>query len=172
MRRRFDRCDRGTRAVLGAGLLWAGFSFHLGLAGHTPPVVFLPIAPERYYLAQAIFVVPGLFVLWKVLSYVAVVASGGKIRATRRVLSERLGIAYGLGLAAALVIPEWLAFALGGVDGLKIASRVAAPIAALTVFVASTAVIRSERSVSVRRAGLAAFVALVAQGILGASFLR
>lgn len=163
---------RGALCVLAAGLLWAGFTGRLGAAGHAPSRVLLPVTPADYYLWQSLFVAPLLVALWWLLSMVAFTATGGAQRGPATALAARLGVVYGTTLALLFVGPEWIAFEIGGLDGLRRVVRFTGPALAVVVWSWSTLAIRKERSVSWKTAFGAAGLALFTQGALGALFLR
>ncbi|MDD8025851.1 MAG: YIP1 family protein [Acidobacteriota bacterium] len=81
----------GAKTLLAAGGLYALISVGLAAAGALPPVPpLLILSPENYYLLQALFVLPVLFLAW--------LAAGG----TAFILSRRRGQGSFEGLLAAL----------------------------------------------------------------------
>lgn len=165
--------SRGAFAVLSAGLSWAGFSAHLARAEIAPPIVFLPIDPGAYYAAQSVFVVPVLFALWIVFARVALWIGGDRASDGQKArIQDRLGALYGGSLALFFVLPEWLAFGLGGLPALRLAARVSPPVVLGVLMVVGPRILVKDAGVSPFRGALAIGVGILAQALLGALFLR
>lgn len=98
----------GARVLLAAGALYALISISLAAAGALPAAPpLLALAPENYYLLQALFILPVLFLAW--------LAAGG----TAYLLSRRgqgsyesLLAALAPALALPLLLPGFFAAAL------------------------------------------------------------
>lgn len=163
---------QGAVCVVGSGVFWAAFARELHQAGHAPSRVLLPVAQEEYYRLQSFFVVPVLLVLWGVLALVAHRLTGGRNQGSLGELAGLLGFAYGLPLLLSFLLPEWIAYGVFGVDGLRQVVRFTAPITGLVTCTLVAWVLRSVRDVSWRRAAGAALAAVLAQAALGAPFLR
>lgn len=172
MDKEIQGCYRASRIVVGAGLAWAGLCLALFAGGHAPSRVLLPVPPGLWYAVQAGTVVPALVVGWLVASGVA-----------DRLLPARLGLArtasalalpFGGGLLAGLIVPESLAYAVGGFEALR---RVA-PFAGLALVVLATGGgaarlrARAPGPPSWPRALGATFVGLLVQAVLLSPVLR
>lgn len=153
-------------------MFWAAFTRELYEAGHAPSRMLLPVARGEYYRLQSLFVVPVLLVLWGALTLVAHRFTGGRAQGSLRELAGPLGLAYGLPLLLSFLLPEWIAYGAFGIDGLRQIVRFTAPITGVLTCALVAWVLRSVRGISWRRAALGAFVAVVAQAVLGAPFLR
>jgi hypothetical protein len=169
---------QGALCVVGSGVFWAVLTHELHQGGHAPSRVLLPVAREEYYRLQSLFVVPVLLVLWGVLTGVAHVLTrghgltGAKAQGSARELVGLLGFAYGLPLLLAFLLPEWIAYGIFGIEGLRQVVRFTAPLTALVTCVLVAWVLRAVRAVTWRRAAVAAVAAVLAQAALGAPFLR
>ena len=72
---------RGFRTVSGTGILWALTSLALAVTGAVPMApIFVSVGVANYYVWQAIFVLPGLLVLWFAASVVVHILGGGRRR--------------------------------------------------------------------------------------------
>lgn len=162
----------GAGCVVLAGLSWAIFAYELHLEGHAPGRVLPPFRAETYYRAQAWFVTPLVVALWLVLSGVAYRLTGGRRGGPFALLAGWLGIAYGLPLLVCFVGPEWLVYSTLGIEGVRVVVRYTAPLLALGAWATTTLVVRALRPVSPARALGVSFVALLAQALLGAPWLR
>lgn len=162
----------GVLSVLVAGASWALFSARLHLDGHAPARVLPPFTPETYYRAQAWFVTPLLIALWLALTWVAHRLTGGAQRGPFAILAGWLGIAYGAALLVCFLGPEWLVYLDLGIEGVRLVMRYTAPLLAVGAWTMTTLVLRSVRVVPLRRALGVSFVALLAQALLGAPWLR
>lgn len=162
----------GLATVLIAGAAWALFSAQLYLDGHAPDRVLPPLRAETYYRAQAWFLAPLLVCLWLVLSWVAYRLTGGLRRGPFRLLAGWLGVAYGLALLVCFIGPEWLVYDGLGIAGVRAVVRYTGPLLVLGAWALTTVVLRFVRGVPLLRAVGIALVALLAQALLGAPWLR
>lgn len=160
--------------VLLLGLSYAAFSAALAIAGAAPKRVFLPIAVESYYAAQAVFVGPlfaGLIALYTKIT----MAILGRKDVPSVPFSDAyvaLGNAYAWPLLALFVVPDALVFALWGFGSIAKAMRFYAPVALVVILVLSTLRARALYGTSIARALGAVFVGLVVQAMLGGLVLR
>ena len=168
-----ERVGLGAAWVLALGVLHALFCLLLDAGGHAPSRVLLPIPRERYYLAQAAFVLPLYLGLWLLAglsahSLARALGGRGKLRGTL----AAMGPAYAAPLIVAFVLPDLLLFALLGFEALGRAMRVYAPLAALLALAACALAVEAGARVEKGRAALAAFGGLLLQALVGGAFLR
>jgi hypothetical protein len=176
LRQVFERLTEERRigfagaSVAGAGATWAALCLLLARGGHAPSVTLMPIAPERYYLWQAAFVVPVLAAQWLASAGLAHRAAKGKGSFTS--MASALGPALAGPLIVAFLVPDLVAYAWGGFDALKILVRFSAPISlALTGWLATVAV-RAASGRSTRRSLAVALLAILAPAAVASVFLR
>lgn len=164
----------GVAAVLGMALGWAAFSALLGAAGHTPSgPPLLPIPPEDYYAAQALFVVP------------VRLAMLGALAATVHWLGRGLGgggaarhavLVAGLSMAVpsvvAWLVPDVAVYLALGFEALAEGMRYYVPVSVLWTVVLVTAGTRAIHGLSLGRALVVALLGLLAHAVVGAPFLR
>lgn len=152
------------------GTLYALFSVLLHAKGIAARAVWLPIAPERYYLAQSLFVLPLFFLLGLVF-----------VRVTRACLGRPTdpaamfaGLAprFAWPITICFLLPDMIVFLGWGHASLAPAMRYYGPLAPIVIVVASARWLRRETGVSVVRATLAALAGLFAQAIAGGVLLR
>lgn len=162
----------GASAIALLGFAWSVLSILLFVAGHAAPVVLLPIAPEDYYLAQGILVLPILTALWWLHSEV-VHAIARRLRGTGTEGGTRaaLGFAYAAPMLIH-VLAELSAYLAAGLEGLRVVARVSLPLAALYVWALSAVAVRASHRVGIVAAIGASFTGLVLQALLGALVLR
>lgn len=163
----------GLVAMLVLGVLHAGFSLALHLAGHTPKMGIPGLGRENHYLFQSIFIIPLYFVLFWI---------GGRVaHATARRLSgtgsreaslAMFGIAYAVPMIFLFIIPDILVFLLWGFGAIAKAMRYYAPLAAITCVGLGTVGFSRAHELAPGRAALAVFVAFVVQAAVGGIFLR
>ncbi len=154
------------RSTLILGVLWSVLFMVLAVAGHQPSfTVGLPVSPERYYAVAAAYVVPLVLLLgWLFASVACGVA---------RVADERhaLMAAWARPTAALFVVPDLVAFAAAGFDGVAAIVRYTAPLTAVAV-VGWAAWTLKERGARPRRAVLAAVLGLLAAALPATFLLR
>jgi hypothetical protein len=173
MRPPTDRLGPAMTAVIAAGAAWAGLCAWLAADGHAPSVTLLPIARERYYLVQAVVVIPVLLGMWGLCAVVAngvARALGGKGTLWRTLLA--LGPALGVPLLCCFVIPDLVAYGVWGFGALGAVVRVTGPLALVVSTVAATGAVYGEHDVSRGRAAVAAVAGVVAQAVVGGVVLR
>ncbi|MBX3181197.1 MAG: hypothetical protein KIT72_15040 [Polyangiaceae bacterium] len=170
---------RGPWLLLLAALGWSGLSLWLGVSGLAPTrapwlgVKLLRVAPEDWYFAQALLIPAVLTAQVLVMARVGVWFAqrrGVVMRAAR--FARPLAGSLGLSLLLGLVIPDLLAFALWGQDGLRSALRVTAlatPVLALALV--SATVRRVLITGWLASVGIA-WVMLLLQAVLGGLLLR
>jgi hypothetical protein len=148
-------------------------SWLLASRGHAPSRIWLPIAPDRYYLAQALFVLPLLWLQWRLcvrVSHGIARRLGGT--GTLKAAANALGVALAGPLIALLLLPDLLAFLLFGFSALGPLIRVSAPVAALATLGLATAALQRSHGLPRVKALLAASAGVLAQSLLGAGLLR
>lgn len=155
-------------AVLGA--LYALFSALLYAKGITPRATWLPIAPERYYLAQALFVLPLFFLLAIIFVRVIRFAVGRETDA--RAMFEGLAPRYAWPITICFLIPDMIVFLIWGHESLAPAMRYYGPLAPTLIVIACARWLRREARVTGMRATLATLAALFTQAIVGGALLR
>jgi hypothetical protein len=163
----------GATAVLAAGLLWSLLCGLLAAGEHAPSVTLLPIPRQSYYAFQAVVVVPLLFLLWRICATVAdrtARALGGGAPAGASL--GGIGLALGVPLCAAMIVPDLIVYGLYGFSALARLVRITAPVAAIVTLLWATLVIRGIHRLSAFRSLVAAFAGVVAQGVVGGIVLR
>ena len=145
----------------------------LGLAGHAPSVALVPIPRDRYYLAQAAFVIPLLILQWGICAAVARalaerMAGTGTFERTASVLAPALAVP----LLALFIVPDAIVYLAFGFDALGRIVRVTAPLAAIASIVWATRVLRRAEDLTRGRALIAASVGVTAQAVAGGVLLR
>jgi hypothetical protein len=163
----------GAAAVLLAGLAWAAFCLQLAGDAHAPSRVLVPIARQDYYRAQALFVVPVLFVSWALCAVVSAwVARGARGAGAGAPSAGPIGVALAAPLLVLFLGPDAVAYALHGFGALGKVVRVTAPLALVATIALIARVLRATHQVSRRRAWAAAAAGVIAQALLGAPLLR
>lgn len=155
-------------ALLGA--LWAGLSAWLARDGVPARFPLLPVAAEDYYAFQAVVVTPVVALLATLFAAIvhALSPRGVAFARTWAVLVP----AYALPLALGLVVPDLIAYAVGGVPAMTNGMRFYAPIAALAIVASSVRRVRAMHGTSTVRAIAIVVVALIVQAAAGAPILR
>ncbi|MBL9024405.1 MAG: hypothetical protein JNL21_19575 [Myxococcales bacterium] len=159
-------------AIVALGAAYAAFSFLLHRAGVSPRAVWLPIDPARYYLAQTFFVAPLFLILTALYVYLVRLLAGGGRRVSFRASFERLASAYAWPILLLFVVPDVSVFLAAGHAALAKAMRFYGPLAPIAIVVLTTLRARSLFGCGAARAAAASFVALIAQGVVGAVALR
>ena len=158
--------------VFAAGVVWAAFSLALGLRGEVPsgPV---PWPREHHYLAQAVFVLPWVSLMFVVYVRVASTLARALGAASPDAISRAaLARAYGLPLLICYLAPEGVAYAVAGIGAVTAVARIAAPLLFFAVVIATTRAIASSARLGTGRAALASIGATIAQAIVGGLALR
>ncbi|MBL8743689.1 MAG: hypothetical protein JNK04_21415, partial [Myxococcales bacterium] len=130
----------------------------------------LPIAPERYYLAQALFVLPLFFALAHIFARVTRATIG--VSSDARTVYEGLAPRYAWPITICFLVPDMIVFLGFGHASLAPAMRFYGPLAPIVIVVACARWLHRELKVGILRATLATLVALVAQAIVGGALLR
>lgn len=168
---------RGPRAawawLAALSLAWSALSARLSLDGVPARGVLLPIAPERYYAAQAVFVGPLLALLATVFASVAHrLARRADGEVTPGATWAALVPVYAATLLLGLVLPDALFHALGGRSAMTRAMRFYAPLVPLVLTAWATVRLRDLHGRSSARALGGVLAGLLAQLVLGAPWLR
>ena len=145
----------------------------LGLAGHAPSVALVPIPRDRYYVAQAAFVIPLLFAQWWICAAVAralAARMGG--HGTLERTAAGLAPALGLPLLVVFIVPDAIAYLAFGFAALGRVVRVTAPLALLASIAWTTWAVRKTERLRGGRAFVAAAAGVLAQALAGGVFLR
>lgn len=169
-----QRARTGATAAATLGAIWGLFSLALYLGGHAPSVTLVPIAAERYYLAQAVFAVPLWLVLWRVASTVAhrcAVRLGG-VPDQGKAVAAIMGHALAAPMIALFLLPDVLVYATLGFEALGRAMRWYAPLGPLVAWAMASYGLKVSHDLSTGRAIVAAFAGLLAQAVVGAPLLR
>jgi hypothetical protein len=159
--------------LLVGGLCWAGLCLLLAAGGHAPSRVFLPIPREHYYLWQAAFVTPLLFLLWWVASRISHAAARGLGGVgSQKDSAQALALALAVPIVVGLVMPDLVVYLVFGFPALARLIPWTAPLSALvTIALAAWALARSHR-LATGRALAAALAGVLVQALLGAPALR
>ena len=156
---------KGAVPMTVLGLVYAGFSFALGYAGHTPAQAILPIPLEAYYFVQAALLPPLFVVLWGIVATVVRLFLGGGAAAA-------LGWAYAVPWGLAYVGPDIAVYLVAGFDALAPAMRWFAPVAVLWTWALTAPAVRVVHRRGWGASIAVAFVALLAQAMVGGVVLR
>jgi len=163
----------GSLFALGLlGSTYSLFSVLLHRSGAVPRAVLIPIDPQHYYLAQAIFVGPLFVLLAFVFTFVTRALAGDRSDVSLRRAFEALAPTYAWPLLVLFVLPDLVVFLAAGHAALAPAMRYYAPLAPLAIIAFATASARKLFGVGVLRAALATTAALFAQALVGAPLLR
>jgi hypothetical protein len=163
----------GAWAILVAGAVWALLSLALATAGWAPSVTLVPIAPERYYLAQAGFVLPLLFAQWGLCSAVALgVARAFGGTGSGSATASTMGFALAAPLLGLFLLPDLLVYGLLGFDALAGLIRITAPLAFVATLALATMAVRVVHHLSAPKAFVAAVAGVLAQAAMGGVLLR
>lgn len=163
----------GLVAMLMLGVLHAGFSLALHLAGHSPKMGIPALGRENHYLFQSIFIIPLYLVLFWIGGRVAHAISR-RLSGTgsREVSLAIFGIAYAVPMLCLFIIPDILVFLIWGFAAIGKAMRWYAPLAAITCVWLGTVGFSRAHKLGPGRAALAVFVGFVCQAVVGGVFLR
>jgi len=163
----------GLTSILFLGVVHAGFSLLLHLAGHAPRMGIPGFGRENHYLWQAIFVIP----LYVALFWIGGLVAHGAARrlsgsASRDASLAVFGVAYAIPMITLFLIPDIVVFLAIGFAAIGKAMRWYAPIAAITCIWLGAAGLSRAHNIGTGRAAFAAFAGFVAQAIVGGLFLR
>jgi hypothetical protein len=162
---------RAIASVVALGAAHALLSALLGLQGIAARAVLLPIAIDRYYLAQAVFVGPlDALLAWLFARTALRLAGLGEV--ARRDTLPQLVTVYASCLLALFVVPDLVVYLVAGHGALARAMRFYAPLVPLAMVAATTWTLRRRYDVGVARAASASLVGLVLQALVGAVVLR
>lgn len=163
----------GRGAMLVLGVVHAGFSLLLHLAGHAPRMGIPKLGRESHYLWQAIFVVPLYLLLYWIgglaAHFVARRLSGS---GSRDASIAVFGVAYAVPMTLVFLVPDVVVFFTLGFAAIGKAMRFYAPLMVLGCsWLAAVGLSRAHR-MGTGRAAIAAFSGFVAQALVGGVFLR
>lgn len=168
-----SRFVRAHALLLLAGLVWSLFCTILACAGHAPSFTMLPIPRDQHYAVQALLVVPLLFGQWRLCLFVVERLTRERAaHAQHDTLGARISTAIGLPLLALFLLPDVITYALAGFSALGKLVRLSAPISFVVTVALVARAVRRERGITPPRALVVALVAVLAQALLGAPFLR
>lgn len=172
-RRAFEMLSEAPRPRFGLGcglllgIVWAAFAALLAADGHRPTMDRgLPVAADRYYATAALYLAPlwvGLTVLTAGIAHGMARALGGHGRWAATL--STVGAAYALPLLTVYLVPDVIAYGVGGHGALAWGVKVGLPAAALLVLVRTVGAVRASHGLGTGRAVLAALVAGVIQAI-------
>ena len=163
----------GASAIALLGIAWSALLILLWSGGHAPSVVLLPIAPDSYYVVQALLMLPVLTGLWWIHAEVAhrlCRAAGGS--GAEGGVRTALGFTYAAPMLVAHVLPELVAYVAGGFELMATVGRVSLPLAALWVWALSAAALRVAHGVKLPVAIGAALAGLLLQAAAGGLVIR
>ncbi len=143
----------------GALCLW------LYVDGHAPSFVGWPVDPQRYYLFEALTLPLLMPALW----WVACRVAGRIARVPPDTLAAPLARALALPTLLLLVLPDALAYAIGGMEALTLAARFFGPVLLLALLLSAGL---SVRRVVPRRGALAGVCSLTVALLLGGLVIR
>lgn len=160
-------------AVVGTALVWAALCLLLGLAGHAPSRVLLPLPRQSYYLWQAALLVPTLLVSWVILGGVChalarAVGGGGSAPST----FACAGFAYAVPLLSLFVIPDLVAYLAFGFASLAKLVRVSGLVLVLAECALVARAVVAAHGLPWSRAVPVALAGLFAQAAVGGTVLR
>ncbi len=162
------RSGVASLAVLGA--IYALFSALLYANGIAARAVWLPIAADRYYLAQACFVLPLFFLL--ALVFVSVVRACLGTATDAGAMFAGLAPRFAWPITLCFLLPDMVVFLGWGHASLAPAMRWYGPLAPIVIVSGCAVWLRKETKVSGLRATLATLAALFTQAIVGGALLR
>ncbi len=154
---------RPVALVCLAGLAHGALCLRLYADGQAPSFVGWPIDPRRYYLIEAILLPALMPALWWVACRVAGRIAG--VSADR--LAAPLARALAIPTLLLLVLPDALAYGLGGMAGLTAAARFIGPLLLVVLLVSAASAVRRVAPERGARAGVCALlVALLLCGLV------
>jgi hypothetical protein len=158
-------------AALGA--VYALFCVSLFRAGVPGRAVLLPIAPDRYYAWQAVFVGPLLGLLATIYAWLAWRLAGGSTpRSSFREAWSELVPRYAGWTLFGFVLPDLAVFLVAGPGALAPAMRYYGAVAPIGIVLSSIAPLGRLSGARWPRALVSALGALIVQALLGAPLLR
>ena len=150
-------------AAHGALCLW------LYADGHAPSFVGWPVPAEHYYLLQGLVLPLLMPALWWLACRITARLAGAEPERLAAPLSRALA----LPTLLLLVLPDAVAYGIGGMAGLTIAARLVGPLLLLGLIAASVrATRRALPAISPARAACSALAGLVAVLVLGGLVIR
>jgi hypothetical protein len=158
-------------SVLWAGAVYAGFSLALAVAGHRPSFTLVPL--PHYYGCQAVFVIPWLWLLWRVCARVAHGLArrlGG--RDDPKATLALAGPAYAVPLVWLFLVPDLVVYGLWGHAAMGTALRYYAAFAPLASIALLALGLARAHGLTAGRALGAALGAYVCQALIGTVLLR
>ena len=164
----------GAASVVGMALLFAAFDVWLYLDGHQPSFTGNGIGAEHYYLWQAVFLTPLMFIGWLLFGGVAHATAqklgdgDGDLSAT----AARLGRFYGASIGLLYVLPDIIAYAIGGFDALAPVMKVTTPLCFFALVTLSTWSVHASHEISWPGAVVSVFSGLIVQGVAVTPWLR
>jgi hypothetical protein len=160
----------GLSAVAVLGIFWSIFCVLLWMNGEAPSFVLVPIPRADYYLIEGLLMTPLLSALFWIHSEIAHrIAKGEGTEAGAR---TALGFAYAAPMLCAHVLPELVAFLIGGFDTMALVGRFSLGIGALWVWALSAIALKIVHGASWPRAIGASFAGLFVQALAGSLVLR
>lgn len=154
------------RSTLVLGVLWSVLFALLAVGGHQPSfTVGLPVSAERYYATAAAYAIPLLLLLGWIFASVACGVAGVADEL------DALMAAWARPTAACFVLPDLVAYATVGFEGVAMVVRFTAPITAVAVLAWATYALVSRGAPRGRALGAAA-LGLLAQALPAAFLLR
>lgn len=156
---------RPAALVATEGIAHGALCLWLYADGHAPSFVGWPVDPEHYYLLQGL----ALPLLMPALWWVACRVAGRIARVPAAQLAAPLARALALPTLLLLVLPDALAYALGGLPALTLAARFVGPVLLLTLLISAG---RSVHRVAPERGGIAGVCGLLAALLLGGLLIR
>lgn len=162
-----------TLPLAATGAAWSLLSLLLWHGRHAPSQTLLPVPKPSYYLAQALWVVPMLFLGWAILVAVAhrlAAWAGG--RGERAGMRATLAYAYAAPIAGLVVLPDLVIHLAFGFDALRVLVKVSGPLVLLAECALCTRAVMAVHGLGVPRALAVALAALLAQGLIVGSVLR
>ncbi|MDG1481085.1 MAG: hypothetical protein P8R54_15950 [Myxococcota bacterium] len=151
--------------VTAEGIAHGALCLWLYADGHAPSFVGWPVDPQHYYLLQGL----ALPLLMPALWWVACRIAGRIARVPTAQLKEPLARALALPTLLLLVLPDALAYALGGMPALTLAARFVGPLLLLTLLLSAGL---SVHRVAPERGGIAGVCGLLVALFLGGLLIR
>lgn len=159
--------------VVSTALLWSALCVVLWSGGHSPSRPLVPIAPQSYYLAQALWLVPAVVVGWTIVGgtchgLARRLGGSGTLRST----FACAGFAYAVPLACLLVVPDLVAYLLFGFGALGKVVRVSGLLLVGAEWALCARAVMAAHGLAPGRAVPIALLGLVAQAVVIGPILR
>lgn len=155
-----------------AALAWSMLSWRLFRDGVAARAVLLPVDPASYYAFQAWMIGPLLLVLSLVFALVAHRLARREGGASPAETWTSLTPIYAGSLLLFFLLPDGVAYALGGRQGMARAMRFYAPLAPLAIIWGAARRLSRLHGLTTGRAVLVALIALITQALIGIPLLR